>query len=135
MLQPKKQKYRKQFKGRVRGVAQRGNSLAYGEIGLQTLEAGWITARQIEAARVAMTRYIKRKGKVWINVFPDKPITQKPEQVRMGSGKGAVSEFVAVVKAGKVLFEMGGVDDETGRTALNRAAQKLPLKSRIISKD
>jgi large subunit ribosomal protein L16 len=135
MLQPKKQKYRKQFKGRVRGVAQRGNSLAYGEMGLQTLEAGWITARQIEAARVAMTRYIKRKGKVWINVFPDKPITQKPEQVRMGSGKGAVSEFVAVVKAGKVLFEMGGVDDEVGRTALNRAAQKLPLKSRIISKD
>lgn len=135
MLQPKKQKYRKQFKGRVRGIAQRGNKLAYGEMGLQTLEAGWITARQIEAARVAMTRYIKRKGKVWINVFPDKPITQKPEQVRMGSGKGAVSEFVAVVKAGKVLFEMGGVEDEIGRTALNRAAQKLPLKSRIISKD
>lgn len=134
MLQPRKSKYRKQFKGRIRGIANRGTEVAYGDFGLQAMEQGRITARQIEAARIAMTRYIKRKGKVWINIFPDKPITKKPEQVRMGSGKGAISEYVAVVRPGRIMFEMGGVEDNIAEEALKRAAQKLPIKARIINK-
>ena len=122
MLQPRKSKYRKQFKGRIRGIANRGTEVAYGDFGLQAMEQGRITARQIEAARIAMTRYIKRKGKVWINIFPDKPITKKPEQVRMGSGKGAISEYVAVVRPGRIMFEMGGVEDNIAEEALKRAA-------------
>lgn len=134
MLQPRKSKYRKQFKGRIRGIASRGTEVAYGDFGLQAMEQGRITARQIEAARIAMTRYIKRKGKVWINIFPDKPLTKKPEQVRMGSGKGAISEYVAVVRPGRVMFEMGGVEEEIAQQALKRAAQKLSIKARIINK-
>lgn len=122
------------MKGRVRGMASRGVNLAYGDYGIQTLENYWITANQIEAARIAMTRFIKRKGKIWINIFPAKPITKKPEQVRMGSGKGAVDSYVAVVRAGRVMFEMGGVEREVAMQALSRAAQKLPVKTRILER-
>lgn len=134
MLQPRKSKYRKQFKGRIRGIASRGTEIAYGDFGLQAMEQGRISARQIEAARIAMTRYIKRKGKVWINIFPDKPLTKKPEQVRMGSGKGAIFEYVAVVKPGRIMFEMGGVEEDIAHQALKRAAQKLSVKARIVNK-
>ena len=134
MLAPKRVKFRKQFKGRTRGMAQRGNSVSFGEFGLQTLEPGWITNRQIEAARVAMTRHIKRGGKVWIRIFPDKPVTKKPAETRMGKGKGSPEMWVAVVKPGRILFELEGVNDEISRRALELAAAKLPVKCKIISR-
>jgi large subunit ribosomal protein L16 len=134
MLAPKRIKYRKQFKGRTRGLARRGNYVAFGEWGLQTIEPGWITNRQIEAARVAMTRHIKRGGKVWIRIFPDKPVTKKPAETRMGKGKGNPELWVAVVKPGRVMFEMEGVDETTARRALQLASAKLPVKTKIISR-
>lgn len=132
-LMPKRTKYRKMQKGRNRGKATRGNTIAYGEYALQALEAGWITSNQIEAARVAMTRFIKRGGNVWIKIFPDKPITKKPAETRMGSGKGSVEYWVAVVKPGRVLFEMAGVPEDTAREALRLAAHKLPIKTKFIT--
>ncbi len=132
MLQPKRTKYRKVQKGRVKGMAQRGSTLAFGSFGLKTLEAGRLTNRQIEAARVAMTRYMKREGNVWIRVFPDKPITAKPQEVRMGKGKGALDHWVAVVKPGRIMFEMDGVPYETAAEGLRLAAQKLPVKTKVV---
>ena len=134
-LMPKRTKHRKMQKGRNRGKATRGNTISYGEYGLQATEAGWITSNQIEAARVAMTRFIKRGGKVWIKIFPDKPITKKPAETRMGSGKGGVEYYVAVVKPGRVLFEMEGVSEETAREAFRLAAHKLPIKTKFIAVD
>lgn len=134
MLMPKRVKYRRQHRGRMKGKAQKGNQLAYGEYGLQSLEATWMTANQIEAARRAMTRYIKRGGQIWINVFPDKPVSKKPAEVRMGSGKGAPEYWVAVVKPGRVLFEMSGVSEEVAREAMRLAAQKLPVKTKFIKR-
>jgi large subunit ribosomal protein L16 len=131
MLSPKKVKYRKTQRGRMKGMAGRGTSLAFGEFGIQALESAWVTNRQIEAARIAMTRKIKRGGKVWIRVFPDKPFTKKPAETRMGSGKGNPEGWVAVVKAGRILFEMGGVDRELAMEALTVAAQKLPIRTKI----
>ena len=131
---PKRTKYRKQQRGSMKGSAQRGNKIAYGEYGLVATESCWLKANQIEAARVAMTRYIKRGGQVWIKVFPDKPVTSKPIGVRMGSGKGAVEFYVAVVKPGRVLFEIAGVPEETAREALRLAMHKLPLTCKIVSK-
>src|SRR6201996_8541030 len=133
MLMPKKVKYRKQQRGRMAGKAWRGLSLAFGDYGLKALECGWITDRQIEAARVAMTRSIKRGGKVWIRLFPDKPITKKPAETRMGKGKGAPEQWVAVIRPGKVLFEMEGVDREVALKAMVLAAAKLPLPTKFIS--
>ena len=135
MLMPRKVKHRKQHRGRTKGVAKGGTNVAHGQYGIQALEPGWITARQIEAARIAMTRHIKRGGKVWINVFPDKPVTQKPAETRMGSGKGNPERWVAVVRPGRVLFELSYPDDETARGALNRAIQKLPVKAKIITRE
>lgn len=134
MLMPKRVKYRRQHRGRMKGKAQKGNQLAYGEYGLQSLEATWMTANQIEAARRAMTRYIKRGGQIWINVFPDKPVSKKPAEVRMGSGKGAPEYWVAVIKPGRVLFEMSGVSEEIAREAMRLAAQKLPVKTKFIKR-
>ncbi|WP_262121500.1 50S ribosomal protein L16 [Anaerococcus sp. Marseille-Q5996] len=134
MLMPKRVKYRRQHRGRMKGEAQRGNQLAYGEYGLQALEATWMTANQIEAARRAMTRYIKRGGQIWIKVFPDKPVSKKPAEVRMGSGKGSPEYWVAVVKPGRVLFEMSGVSEEIAREAMRLAAQKLPIKTKFIQR-
>ena len=134
MLMPKRVKYRRQHRGRMKGEAQRGNQLAYGEYGLQALEATWMTANQIEAARRAMTRYIKRGGQIWIKVFPDKPVSKKPAEVRMGSGKGAPEYWVAVVKPGRVLFEMSGVSEEVAREAMRLAANKLPVKTKFIQR-
>ena len=134
MLMPKRTKYRKQQRGSMKGRASRGNKIAYGEFGLVATEPCWLRANQIEAARVAMTRYIKRGGKVWIKVFPDKPVTSKPIGVRMGSGKGAVEFYVAVVKPGRVMFEIAGVPEETAREALRLAMHKLPLTCKIASK-
>ena len=134
MLMPKRVKYRRQHRGRMKGKAQKGNQLAYGEYGLQALEPTWMTANQIEAARRAMTRYIKRGGQIWINVFPDKPVSKKPAEVRMGSGKGAPEYWVAVVKPGRVLFEMSGVSEEVAREAMRLAAQKLPVKTKFIKR-
>ena len=134
MLMPKRTKYRKQQRGSMKGRAQRGNKIAYGEYGLVATESCWLKANQIEAARVAMTRYIKRGGQVWIKMFPDKPVTSKPIGVRMGSGKGAVEFYVAVVKPGRVLFEIAGVPEETAREALRLAMHKLPLTCKIVSK-
>ena len=134
MLMPKRVKYRRQHRGRMKGNANRGNQLAYGEYGLQALEACWMTANQIEAARRAMTRYIKRGGNIWIKVFPDKPVSKKPAEVRMGSGKGAPEYWVAVVKPGRVLFEMSGVSEEIAREAMRLAAQKLPIKTKFIQR-
>ena len=134
MLMPKRVKYRRQHRGRMKGEAQKGNQLAYGEYGLQAFEATWMTANQIEAARRAMTRYIKRGGQIWIKVFPDKPVSKKPAEVRMGSGKGAPEYWVAVVKPGRVLFEMSGVSEETAREAMRLAAQKLPIKTKFIQR-
>ena len=131
---PKRVKYRRQHRGRMKGKAQKGNQLAYGEYGLQSLEATWMTANQIEAARRAMTRYIKRGGQIWINVFPDKPVSKKPAEVRMGSGKGAPEYWVAVIKPGRVLFEMSGVSEEVAREAMRLAAQKLPVKTKFIKR-
>ena len=135
MLMPKRVKYRRVHRGRMTGKALRGNKVTYGEFGLQALEPGWITANQIEAARVAMTRYCKRFGKVWIKIFPDKPVTKKPAEVRMGSGKGSPEYWVAVVKPGKVMFELGGVPEETAREALRLAAMKLPIKTKFVTKE
>ena len=135
MLMPKKVKHRKQQRGRLRGNAKGGTEVTQGQYGIQALEPGWITARQIEAARIAMTRHIKRGGKVWINVFPDKPVTQKPAETRMGSGKGNPERWVAVVKPGRVLFELSYPNDEVARGALNRAIQKLPVKAKIVERE
>jgi large subunit ribosomal protein L16 len=132
MLMPKKVKHRKQMKGRMTGTAQRGAEISFGEYGLKTLEPGWITDRQIEAARIAMTRHIKRGGKVWIRMFPDKPITKKPAETRMGKGKGAPDHWVAVVKPGRILYEIEGVSEEMAREALRLAAQKLPIKCKFV---
>jgi large subunit ribosomal protein L16 len=132
MLQPKKTKYRKQQKGRMKGNAQRGHQLAFGSYGIKTLEQGWITGRQIEAARQAVTRYMKREGQIWIRIFPDKPVTKKPAEVRMGKGKGAPEYFVARVTPGRIMFEAEGVPLEVAREALRLAAQKLPVKTKFI---
>ncbi len=134
MLMPKKVKHRRVMKGRMRGKAMRGENLDFGDYGLKALEAGWITDRQIEAARIAMTRHVKRGGKIWIRMFPDKPITKKPAETRMGSGKGAPDHWVAVVKPGRVLYEIEGVDKELAREAFRLAAQKLPIKTRFVSR-
>ena len=134
MLIPKRVKHRKQFRGRLKGKAQRGNKVAHGDFGLVALEPAWITNRQIEASRIAMTRYIKRGGKVWIKIFPDKPITAKPAETRMGSGKGSPEYWVAVVKPGRVLFEMGGVSEEVAREAMRLAGHKLPIKTQFVVK-
>ena len=133
-LMPKRTKYRKQQKGRIRGKASRGNRVTDGEYGLQSLELGHITSNQIEAARVAMTRYVKRGGKVWIKIFPDKPVTAKPAETRMGSGKGTLEYWVAVVKPGRVMFEIAGVPEETAKEALRLASHKLPCRCKIVSK-
>lgn len=134
MLMPKRVKRRKVFRGRMKGAAHRGNFIAYGDNGLMALEPSWITSQQIEAARVALTRYTKRGGQVWIKIFPDKPVTAKPAETRMGSGKGSPEYWVAVVKPGRVLFEIGGIDEATEREALRLAAGKLPLRTKIVSK-
>ncbi len=136
MLQPKRTKFRKQQKGRVKGLAQRGHRLAFGTFGIKSLEPGWITSRQIEAARIAMTREMKREGQVWIRIFPDKPITKKPAEVRMGKGKGAPEYWVAPVRPGTILFEASGVPMEAAKEALRLAAQKLPIKTKFsVAKD
>jgi len=135
MLQPKKVKYRKQMKGRIRGIAQRGATVAFGDYGLQVLESGRITARQIEAARIAMTRHVKRGGKIWIRIFPDKPITKKPAETRMGKGKGNVEDWVAVVRRGRILYEMEGVPREVAVQALKLAAHKLALPTRFVARE
>jgi large subunit ribosomal protein L16 len=132
MLQPKKTKYRKMFKGKMKGNAQRGATLAFGSYGIKSLEEVWMTARQIEAARIAATRYMKREGQLWIRIFPDKPITKKPLEVRMGKGKGAVEYWAAVVRPGRMLFELDGVTEEVARKALRLAAQKLPVKTKLV---
>ena len=134
MLLPKRVKYRRVQRGRLKGVAHRGNTVNYGDFGLQALEPAWITSNQIEAARIAMTRYIKRGGKVWIKIFPDKPITEKPAETRMGSGKGSPEYWVAVVKPGRVLFEIAGVAEDVAREAMRLAANKLPIKCKFVSK-
>ncbi len=135
MLIPKRVKHRKQFRGTMRGKAQRGNTIAYGEYGLVAAEPAWIKSNQIEAARVAMTRYIKRGGQVWIKIFPDKPVTTKPAETRMGSGKGTVEYWVSVVKPGRVLFEIAGVPEDAAREALRLAMNKLPVKCKVVSKE
>ncbi|MBM3319835.1 MAG: 50S ribosomal protein L16 [Candidatus Eisenbacteria bacterium] len=135
MLMPKKSKYRKQQRGRMRGVARRGHEISFGDYGLQAADPGWITNRQIEAARVALTRHVKRGGKVWIRIFPDKPVTQKPAETRMGKGKGAPEYWVAVVRPGRVLFEIEGISRELAREALLLAAAKLPIRTQVISRE
>ena len=135
MLMPKRVKFRRVQRGRMKGKATRGNTVTYGQFGLQALEPAWITANQIEAARIAMTRYIKRGGQVWIKVFPDKPITQKPAGVRMGKGKGAPEYWVAVVKPGRVMFEIDGVSEELAREAMRLAMHKLPIKCKFVVKE
>ncbi len=135
MLMPKKVKFRKQQRGTMAGKATRGNTLQNGEFGLQALEPAWVTSRQIEAARIAMTRYTKRGGSVWIKIFPDKPVTQKPAETRMGSGKGAPEYWVAVVKPGRMLFEMGGIPESEAREAMRLASHKLPLKTKFVTKE
>jgi large subunit ribosomal protein L16 len=132
MLAPKRVKFRKQMKGRTRGMAQRGNKVSFGDYGLQATEPGWITNRQIEAARVAMTRHIKRGGKVWIRIFPDKPVTKKPAETRMGKGKGNPEYWVAVIRPGRVMFELEGVAEDVARRAFDLAAAKLPLKTQFV---
>jgi len=135
MLMPKKTKYRRQHRGRMRGQASRGNSLDFGEYGLQALQPCWLTSRQIEAARVAMTRHARRGGKVWIRIYPDKPVTKKPPETRMGKGKGTPEYWVAVVKPGRVLFEMSGVPDDVAREAMRLASHKLPIRTRVLSRE
>ena len=135
MLAPKRVKYRKQMKGRTKGHATRGNSVSFGQFGLMTLDPGWLSSRQIEAARVAMTRAMKRGGKIWIRVFPDKPITKKPAETRMGKGKGNPEGWVAVVKPGRIMFELEGVTEEIARQALKRAAAKLPVQTRFVRRE
>ena len=135
MLLPKRVKYRRVHRGRLKGIATRGNTVTYGDFGLVAMEPAWITSNQIEAARIAMTRYIKRGGKVWIKIFPDKPITEKPAETRMGSGKGSPEYWVSVVKPGRVLFEIAGVDRELAQEAMRLAARKLPIKCKFVSKE
>ena len=135
MLLPKRVKYRRVHRGRLTGKAYRGNKVTYGEFGLQALEPSWITSNQIEAARVAMTRYCKRFGKVWIKIFPDKPVTARPAETRMGKGKGALEYWVAVVKPGRVMFEIAGVPEETAKEALRLATHKLPIKCKVVSRE
>jgi large subunit ribosomal protein L16 len=135
MLSPKKTKYRKQQKGRIRGKAQAGTELSFGDFGLQALEGGWITNRQIEAARIAMTRFIKRTGRIWIRIFPDKPSTKKPAETRMGKGKGTVEGWVAAVRSGCILYEMEGVPEERAKEAFRLAAHKLPIPTRFVSRE
>ena len=135
MLMPKKVKYRKVQRGRMKGKAWRGSSIAFGEYGLKAMDCGWITSRQIEAARIAMTRFIKRGGKVWIRLFPDKPITKKPAETRMGKGKGAPEEWVAVIRPGKILFEMEGVGLEIAQQAMRLAAHKIPMKTKFVARE
>ena len=135
MLLPKRVKYRRVHRGRLTGKATRGNTVTYGDFGLQALEPAWISSRQIEAARIAMTRYTKRGGQVWIKIFPDKPITQKPAETRMGSGKGSPEYWVAVVKPGRVMFEIGGVSEELAREAFRLASHKLPIKTKFVVKE
>lgn len=132
MLQPRKTKYRKQQKGRNRGLAHRGSKIAFGSFGLKATEGAWITSRQIEAARIAMTRYMKREGKVWIRIFPDKPVTKKPLEVRMGKGKGGLSHYVAVIRPGRIMFELDGVPQSVAEEALRLAAQKLPVPTKFV---
>jgi large subunit ribosomal protein L16 len=134
LLAPSRTKYRRQHRGRMRGAAQRGSTLAFGEFGLQALEPCWIEARQIESARIALTRYMKRGGKVWIRIFPDKPVTVKPAETRMGKGKGAVDHWVAVVKPGRIIFEIGGVREEVAKEAVRLAGNKLPIATRFITR-
>ncbi|MBA3654718.1 MAG: 50S ribosomal protein L16 [Actinobacteria bacterium] len=134
MLMPKRVKYRKEHRGRMRGNSKGGTTVAFGEYGLKALDRGWVTNRQIEAARVAMTRKIKRGGKVWINIFPDKPVTKKPAETRMGSGKGNPEHWVAVVKPGRVMFELSGVDEQLAKGAMERAIQKLPIQARFVTR-
>jgi large subunit ribosomal protein L16 len=134
MLMPKKVKYRKQHRGRRTGIAHRGSSLNYGSFGLKALEPAWLTNRQIEAGRIAMTRHVKRGGKIWIRIFPDKPVSKKPQETRMGKGKGAPEFWVAVVRSGRILYEMEGVDEAIAREAMRLAAHKLPLKTRFVMK-
>ena len=135
MLLPKRVKYRRVHRGRLTGKAYRGNKVTYGDFGLQALEPAWITSNQIEAARIAMTRYIKRGGQVWIKIFPDKPVTEKPAETRMGSGKGSPEYWVAVVKPGRILFEMDGIDEATAREAMRLAGHKLPIKTKFMMKE
>ncbi len=135
MLAPKRIKYRKQQRGTIRGKAQRGNKIAFGQFGVKSLEAGWLTSRQIEAARIAMTRHIKRGGKVWIRIFPHKPVTQKPAETRMGKGKGSPEYWVAVIRPGLILFEIEGVSEEVAKEAIRLARMKLPLKSKFVKED
>jgi len=135
MLMPKKVKHRKQQRGRMRGQSKGASEVTFGDYGIQALEPGWITARQIEAARIAMTRHIKRGGKVWINIFPDKPVTEKPAETRMGSGKGNVERWVAVVKPGRIMFELSYNDPAIARAAIDRAIQKLPIKARFVARE
>jgi large subunit ribosomal protein L16 len=134
MLMPKRVKYRRQHRGKMRGQAKGGTEIQYGEYGMQALEPAWITSQQIEAARIAMTRYIKRGGKVWIRIFPDKPVTEKPAETRMGKGKGSPEYWVAVVKPGRVMFELAGVQEDTAREAIRLAANKLPIKAKFIKR-
>ena len=134
MLMPKRVKYRRVHRGRMTGKAMRGNTLAYGEFGLQAREPGWITSNQIEAARIAMTRFTKRSGQVWIKIFPDKPVTKKPAETRMGSGKGSPEYWVSVVKPGRIMFEIAGVSEEVAREALRLASHKLPIKTKVITR-
>ncbi len=135
MLSPRRTKFRKQQRGRMRGLAKRGSTINFGEFALQAIEPSWITARQIEAARRAMNRYIRRGGKIWIRIFPDKPVTQRPAETRMGSGKGSPEFWVAVVKPGRIMFEVGGVTEEVAREAMRLASQKLPIKTKFITKN
>ncbi len=135
MLMPKRVKYRRVHRGRMKGKALRGNKVVYGDFGIQALEPGWITSNQIEAARIAMTRYIKRGGQVWIKIFPDKPVTEKPAETRMGSGKGSPEYWVAVVKPGRILFEVAGVSEEVARAAMSRAIHKLPIKCKFVVRE
>ncbi len=135
MLSPRRTKYRKQHRGRMRGMAYRGSTLNFGDYALQAIEPSWITSRQIEAARRAMTRYVKRGGKIWIRIFPDKPVTMRPAETRMGSGKGSPEFWVAVVKPGRIMFEMAGVPEEVAKEAMRLAAQKLPIKTKFITRD
>ncbi len=135
MLMPKRVKYRKQFRGRMKGMAKGGTELLQGDFGIQALEPGWITSRQIEAMRRAVVRHMRRRGKYWIRIFPDKPVTKKPAETRMGKGKGAVDHWVAVVKPGRIMFEVGGVTEDVAREALRRATYKLPIKTQIVSRE
>lgn len=135
MLMPRRQKYRKVFRGRMRGEARGGTTVAFGEYGIQSLEPAWVTSRQIEAARRAITNYVRRGGKVWIRIFPDKPVTQKPAETRMGKGKGNPEYFVAVVRPGRVMFELGGVPEDLALEALRRASHKLPMRTKIVRRE